>query len=106
MKFEIFQDKKKEWRWNAQAGGSIIFSSGEGFEKPQKAVQTLRKNVVRDDVKLEEALVKALKKAGLDEKGGLRGLVCPSRRNNPAIQHSSGTGQSASVPCHRRSRPY
>ena len=72
MKFEVYKDKKGEWRWNAQSGGGIIFASGEGFEKPQKAVQTIRKNIVREDVKLEAALVKALEKAGLDEKGGLR----------------------------------
>lgn len=70
MKFQIFEDKGGEWRWNAQAGGNILFSSGEGFEKPQKAIAALRKNIVRGDEKLEKNLVKALKDAGLDEKGG------------------------------------
>lgn len=73
MKFEIYEDKAGEWRWNAQSGGSIIFSSGEGFEKPQKVVQTIRKNIVRDDEKLETALVKALAAAGLNAKGGQLG---------------------------------
>lgn len=70
MKFHIYEDKGGEWRWNAQAGGNILFSSGEGFEKPQKAVAALRKHIVREDEKLEKNLVKALKDAGLDEKGG------------------------------------
>lgn len=70
MKFKIYQDVAGDWRWNAQSGSKIIFSSGEGFQKPQKIVQTLRKHVVRGDEKLELALVKALKTAGLNEKGG------------------------------------
>ena len=83
MKFEIFQDKKKEWRWNAQSGGNILFSSGEGFEKPQKAVASIRKNIVREDAKLEAALVKALKAVGLDEKGGLIKTVKGGTGNLP-----------------------
>lgn len=70
MKFDIFKDVGGEWRWNAQSGGNILFSSGEGYEKPQKIVQVLRKNVIRGDESLEKALVKALKTIGLNEKGG------------------------------------
>jgi len=71
LKFEIFKGSDDEWYWNAQSSGNIIFSGGEGFEKAQKVVQTIRKNVVREDLKLEAALVKALKLAGLNEKGGI-----------------------------------
>jgi uncharacterized protein YegP (UPF0339 family) len=70
LKFNIFQGTNDEWYWNAQSGGNIVFSGGEGYEKPQKIAQTVRKNVVREDVALEAALVKALKSNGLDEKGG------------------------------------
>ena len=70
IKFNIFRGSNDDWYWNASSSGNIIFSGGEGFEKPQKVVQTIRKNVVREDVKLEAALVKALKEAGLNEKGG------------------------------------
>ena len=70
MKFRIYEDIGGDWRWNAQSGGNIIFTSGDAFEKPQKIVQTIRKNVVRGDEALEKALVKALKVAGLNEKGG------------------------------------
>ena len=69
LKFKFFVDGANEWRWNAQSGGNIIFTSGEGFEKIQKAVQTVRKNVVRDDPKLEEALVKALKEVNRNATG-------------------------------------
>lgn len=71
IKFAIFKGTNDEWYWNAQSSGNIIFAGGEGFEKAQKVVQTIRKNVVREDEKLETALVKALKEAGLNEKGGL-----------------------------------
>lgn len=70
IKFSIFEGKNGDWYWNAQSSGSIIFSSGEGFQKPQKVVQVIRKNIVRDDEKLEAALVKALKAVNLNEKGG------------------------------------
>lgn len=71
IKFAIFQGKgkNKQWYWNAQSSGNIIFAGGEGYEKPQKLVTTVRKNIVREDEKLEAALVKALKEAGLNEKG-------------------------------------
>lgn len=71
IKFNIFKGADDDWHWNASSSGNIIFTSGEGFEKPQKVVQVIRKNIVREDAKLEAALVKALKEAGLNEKGGL-----------------------------------
>lgn len=75
IKFTIFCGSNNEWYWNAASSGNIIFSGGEGFKKAQKAVQTIRKNIVREDAKLEIALVKALKKAGLNEKGGLLKII-------------------------------
>lgn len=69
MKFYIFIDKAGEWRWNAQVNGKIIFSSGEGFKRPQGFLNSVRKNIIREDEKLELSLVKALNEAGLNEKG-------------------------------------
>ena len=77
LKFDIYKDIKGEWRWNAQSAGNIIFASGEGFEKPQKVVQVIRKNVVREDTALEASLLKALTKAGLNEKGGAVKAAAP-----------------------------
>jgi uncharacterized protein len=35
MKFEIYKDKRKEWRWRLKArNGRKVANSGEGYKRP------------------------------------------------------------------------
>ena len=43
MKFEVYQDKRGEWRWRLRArNGRQIAASGEGYEKVQKVYSVIR----------------------------------------------------------------
>lgn len=49
MKFEFYQDKKKEWRWRLVArNGKTVADSGEGYEKIgacKRAVASIMKRI-------------------------------------------------------------
>ncbi len=57
-KFEVYKDKKGEWRWRLVASnGNNIASSGEGYERKQgclDAIESVRKNAAEGDVKILE----------------------------------------------------
>ncbi len=39
MKFHIYRDRKKEWRWRLKAGnGKIVADSGEGYKRKSSAI--------------------------------------------------------------------
>jgi uncharacterized protein YegP (UPF0339 family) len=58
------------WRWHLKASnGKIIAEGGEGYSNASDLVRTVRRHVVRDNVLLEEALRRSLKRAGLDTAG-------------------------------------
>lgn len=41
MKFEVYKDKRKEWRWHLKAGNGKIVAIGEGYKKRASAVKTI-----------------------------------------------------------------
>ncbi len=42
MKFVIYQDKKKEWRWRLVAANNLIVAdSGEGYQQKEMLLKTL-----------------------------------------------------------------
>lgn len=42
MTFELFRDKKKEWRWRLRArNGRIVATSGEGYKRKGRMISTL-----------------------------------------------------------------
>jgi len=40
--FEIYKDRKKEWRWRAKRKGRIVADSGEGYKRRNACVTALR----------------------------------------------------------------
>lgn len=49
--FEVYQDRKKEWRWRARhENGNIIADSGEGYTRRQNA-QRARDRFLRQCLK-------------------------------------------------------
>ncbi len=50
MKFELYKDKKKEWRWRLKASnGKIIADSGEGYKNKEDAENGISLVVSLDD---------------------------------------------------------
>lgn len=44
MKFEIYKDRKKEWRWRLKArNGKIIAVSGEGYKRKRTSYNIILK---------------------------------------------------------------
>ena len=46
-KFEIYKDKKGEFRWRLRAGNNQIIASGEGYTSKagcKKGIKSMRKN--------------------------------------------------------------
>lgn len=59
-----------DWRWSLHASNrKLIAEGGEAYANATDLVRVVRKHIVRDSTLLEEALVRALKLAGLDHKG-------------------------------------
>lgn len=43
MKFEVYKDKRKEWRWRLRASnGKILAVSSEGYSKRTHALEMMR----------------------------------------------------------------
>lgn len=44
MKFKLYQDNKREWRWRLLASnGKIIADSAEGYKKPSSCLKIANK---------------------------------------------------------------
>ena len=43
MKFEIYQDKKFEWRWRLKARNGKIVATGESYKRQTSAIKTVEK---------------------------------------------------------------
>lgn len=41
MKFQLYQDKKDEWRWRLRATNGRIIASGEGYHNKMDAVAAI-----------------------------------------------------------------
>lgn len=42
MRFQLYRDRKKEWRWRLVArNGKIVAVSGEGYKRKASALKTL-----------------------------------------------------------------
>ncbi len=41
MKFQLYQDKKDEWRWRLRAANGKIIASGEGYKNKMDAVAAI-----------------------------------------------------------------
>lgn len=41
-KFEIYQDKRGEWRWRARRVGRIVAEGGEGYRRKSSLMRSLR----------------------------------------------------------------
>lgn len=58
MKFTVYQDRKKEWRWRLTAkNGRTIADSGEGYASKRNAVraaQRMRDLLFAENVPIEE----------------------------------------------------
>jgi uncharacterized protein YegP (UPF0339 family) len=57
MKFEIYQDKDKEFRWRLKAAdGSVLATAGQGYKAKadaQKGVERLKQEAAGDKLKFE-----------------------------------------------------
>jgi len=82
MTFKIYRERQTgplasvapdaDWRWSLHASNrKLIAEGGEGYSKATDLVRVVRRHIVRDSTLLEEALVRALARAGLDSKGRL-----------------------------------
>ena len=58
MKFEIFQDKKGEWRYRLRASnGRSVACSGEGYktrQKVQATIRSIKKSVAEAEVEYQK----------------------------------------------------
>ena len=48
-KFELFEDKKKEWRWNLKAANGEIIATSEGYSSKaaaKKGIQSVKRNAL------------------------------------------------------------
>ena len=41
MYFTIYQDSKKEWRWNLRAGNNEIIAQGEGYKNKKDCLNCI-----------------------------------------------------------------
>jgi len=57
MKFEVYQDAAKEYRWRLKASnGQIMATGGQGYKAKadcRKGVETIKENVASDKLKFE-----------------------------------------------------
>jgi uncharacterized protein YegP (UPF0339 family) len=57
LKFEIYQDAGKEYRWRLKAGnGEILATAGQGYKAKadcQKGIERIQENVASDKLKFE-----------------------------------------------------
>jgi uncharacterized protein YegP (UPF0339 family) len=64
LKFEIYQDAAKEYRWRLKAGnGEILATAGQGYKAKvdcQKGVERIKENVASDKLKFEVYQDKAM----------------------------------------------
>ncbi len=55
--FEVFQDKRSEWRWRLVASnGNIIADSGEGYRSKQgvlRGIESVKNNAPEADIHVE-----------------------------------------------------
>ena len=68
MKFTVYRDKKKQWRWKLQADNNRkIANSGESYKKRQHAIDMVFK-IIGTGTETDRANLHSFKKVG--EKGG------------------------------------
>ena len=57
--FEVFQDKRGEWRWRLVAtNGNIIADSGEGYTSKQgveRGIESVKRSVPEADVEFTDS---------------------------------------------------
>jgi uncharacterized protein YegP (UPF0339 family) len=56
LKFEIFEDKDKEYRWRLKQSDEIIGTSGQGYkakESCKKGIEAVKKELAEDKAKFE-----------------------------------------------------
>jgi uncharacterized protein YegP (UPF0339 family) len=56
LKFEVFQDKEKEYRWRLKHGDEIVATAGQGYKEKascKKAIESIKKGLANDKDKFE-----------------------------------------------------
>ena len=56
LKFEVFEDKEKEFRWRLKQGDDIIGTAGQGYKEKascKKAIEGVKKGVENEKDKFE-----------------------------------------------------
>jgi uncharacterized protein YegP (UPF0339 family) len=56
LKFEVFQDKEKEYRWRLKQGDEIVGTAGQGYKEKascKKSIDSIKKGLENDKDKFE-----------------------------------------------------
>jgi len=72
-RFEVFKDTQGDLRWHLKNGNNgKIVAEGGGYANGVDLVKTVRKHITRGHALMDEALSRALARAGLDDRGRVR----------------------------------